>query len=166
VGKTPPPEQVEGWVISRYFDRFDKSRQDRWVFGNRQRGSFLHKFAWTTIIRHQIVPGRASPDDPFLTELDPATTPSDSADQQHHPQAPPSPGWSCLVCKGTLDAVEGRPQLPQQWEHWLATNRTAIVQTAARTGTSDGADLRLIHANCRHGNSPALLPACPSLGLA
>jgi RNA-directed DNA polymerase len=159
------PNKAKHWVTSRYFDRFDKSRQDRWVFGNRQRGSYLHKFAWTTIIRHQIVPGRASPDDPSLTEY---------WTRRRRRTALPinnttlrllrAQDGRCPICKGTLDAVEDRPQLPKQWEHWLATNRTAIVKTAARTGTSDGADLRLIHANCRHGNSPALLSAYPSSG--
>ncbi len=66
----------------------------------------------------------------------------------------------------TLNAVEDRPQLPHDWEHWLTTTRTAIVKTAPRAGTSGEAELRLIHANCRHGNSPALLPAYPPTGLA
>ena len=161
------PNKSRHWVISRYFDRFDKSRQDRWVFGNRQRGAYLHKFAWTTIIRHQIVPGRASLDDPSLTEYwtrrrRRTTLPINNTTLR----LLRAQDGRCPICKGTLDAVEDRPQLPQQWEHWLATNRTAIVKTAARTGASDGADLRLIHANCRHGNSPALLPAYPPLGLA
>jgi RNA-directed DNA polymerase len=161
------PNKSRHWVISRYFDRFDKSRQDRWVFGNRQRGAYLHKFAWTTIIRHQIVPGRASLDDPSLTEYwtrrrRRTTLPINNTTLR----LLRAQDGRCPICKGTLDAVEDRPQLPQQWEHWLATNRTAIVKTAARTGTPDGADLRLTHANCRHGNSPALLPAYPPLGLA
>jgi RNA-directed DNA polymerase len=62
------PNKSRRWVISRYFDRFDQSRQDRWGFGNRHRGCYLHKFAWTTIVRHQVVPGVASLDDPSLTE--------------------------------------------------------------------------------------------------
>lgn len=87
------PNKSRRWVISRYFDRFDKSRQDRWVFGNRQRGSYLHKFAWTTIIRHQMVSGGASPDDPSLTEYwvrrrRKATLPINNTTLR------PSPGWS------------------------------------------------------------------------
>jgi RNA-directed DNA polymerase len=62
------------WVVHRYFGRFNKFRNDRWVFGNRagrdERGSVPHliKFAWTPIIRHQLVTGTASPDDPDLTD--------------------------------------------------------------------------------------------------
>src|ERR1700756_906404 len=61
------------WVAHRYFGRFDKFRNDRWVFGNRagadERGSVPHlvKFSWTPIVRHQLVTGAASPDDPDLT---------------------------------------------------------------------------------------------------
>ena len=43
------------WVIARYFGRFNRSRQDRWVFGDRASGAYLHRFAWTGIVRHQIV---------------------------------------------------------------------------------------------------------------
>ena len=43
------------WVFARYFGKFNKARQDRWVFGDRTSGSYLHRFAWTNIVRHQIV---------------------------------------------------------------------------------------------------------------
>ncbi|MER6692927.1 hypothetical protein [Streptomyces minutiscleroticus] len=51
-----------------YFGRFNTARQDRWVFGDRETGAYLVKFAWTKIIRHQLVKGTASPDDPALTD--------------------------------------------------------------------------------------------------
>src|SRR6266545_8367516 len=54
------------WVIARHYGMFNKSRRDQWVFGDRDSGAYLHKFAWTKIIRHQMVPGTASPDDPAL----------------------------------------------------------------------------------------------------
>jgi len=56
------------WVIARYFGMFNKSRRDRWVFGDRDSGAYLRKFAWTRIVRHQMVKGAASPDDPALAE--------------------------------------------------------------------------------------------------
>ena len=51
------------WIIRRYFGRFDRFRGDNWVFGNRagidDRGNVPHlvKFAWTDIVRHQLVTG-------------------------------------------------------------------------------------------------------------
>ena len=59
------------WVVARYFGEFHKSRRDRWVFGDRESGAYLLKHAWTNIVRHQMVPGRSSPDDPTLADSGP-----------------------------------------------------------------------------------------------
>jgi len=37
------------------------------VFGNRDSGAYLTRFAWTKIVRHFQLKGGASPDDPTLT---------------------------------------------------------------------------------------------------
>ena len=51
------PNKPKHWIIDRYFGLFNKSRQDRWVFGDRDSGAYLLKFAWTKIVRHQLVSG-------------------------------------------------------------------------------------------------------------
>ncbi len=51
------------WIINQYFGAFNKSRRDRWVFGDRGSGAYLVRFAWTSIVRHRMVKGKASPDD-------------------------------------------------------------------------------------------------------
>ncbi len=56
------------WVVNQYFGQFNKSRRDRWVFGDRDSGAYLNKFAWTRIYRHQMVRGTASLDDHALTD--------------------------------------------------------------------------------------------------
>src|SRR5439155_1721408 len=56
------------WITARYFGAFNSSRRDRWVFGDRDSGAYLAKFAWTKITRHTLVKGWASPDDPALTD--------------------------------------------------------------------------------------------------
>ena len=56
------------WVTARYFGAFNKSRNDQWVFGDRTSGAYLHRYAWTKIVRHVVVTGRASPDDPALAQ--------------------------------------------------------------------------------------------------
>ena len=38
------------------------------MFGDRDSGAYLNKFAWTRIYRHQMVRGTASLDDPVLTD--------------------------------------------------------------------------------------------------
>ena len=68
------PNKSKKWVVTRYFGKHNKFRNDRWVFGDRRnvndRGITYHmvKFSWTNIVRHQLVTGRASPDDPDLTD--------------------------------------------------------------------------------------------------
>ena len=56
----------KSWVVDRYFGRFNKFRSDRWVFGDRDSGAYLVRFSWTDIVRHTLVQGGASPDDPAL----------------------------------------------------------------------------------------------------
>ena len=139
----------KSWVVARYFDKFNKSRQDRWVFGDRQGGAYMHKFSWTRILRHRIVKHRASPDDPRLADywawrrrkvpLPINKTTQELTDAQD---------GRCLICGGFLFAVEDRPQNPREWEHWLATTRTTINTIA----TSKEAEPRLVHAACRHGH--------------
>jgi hypothetical protein len=51
-----------------YFGKFNRFRNDRWVFGDRDSGAYLPKLAWTGIVRHVMVKGGASPDDPDLAE--------------------------------------------------------------------------------------------------
>jgi RNA-directed DNA polymerase len=61
------PNKPRTWVKARYFGLFHPSRQDRWVFGDRNSGAYLRRFSWTKIVRHQMVTDTASPDDPALT---------------------------------------------------------------------------------------------------
>ena len=69
------PNKPKKWIARRYFGRFNKFRNDRWVFGARDRPvndrgdvAYLVKFSWTPIVRHQMVAGGASPDDPDLID--------------------------------------------------------------------------------------------------
>jgi RNA-directed DNA polymerase len=54
------------WIVNRYFGRFHPTRQNRWLFGDRETGACLTKLSWTPIRRHQMVNADASPDDPTL----------------------------------------------------------------------------------------------------
>jgi RNA-directed DNA polymerase len=62
------PNKPRRWVTTRYYGRFNTARQDRWVFGDRESGAYLLKFSWTGIVRHQMVTGAASVDDPALAD--------------------------------------------------------------------------------------------------
>ena len=62
------PNKPSRGSTTRYFGKFNPARRDKWVFGSRTTGFYLRKFAWTPIVRHRMVAGTASPDDPSLTE--------------------------------------------------------------------------------------------------
>jgi RNA-directed DNA polymerase len=127
------------WVVHRYFRKFNKARQDRWVFGDRASGAFIHKFSWTNIAPLPI---------------------NRTALRLHRAQ-----DGRCAICESTLVAVEDRPQTPHQWETWLASSRKTIDVTW-ETGTSDTAEPRLIHRRCNTNSGPALLPTRQPSGLA
>jgi RNA-directed DNA polymerase len=169
------------WVTHRYFGRFNKFRNDRWVFGNRagvdERGSVPHliKFAWTPIVRHQLVAGSASPDDPELI---------DYWASRRRRVKPPLDSFNlrlltrqagrCPLCRDHLLTADQPPQSPEEWERWwLSVVRRAIAADYLvhqdEHGTPDKSRTRLIHASCRRElqarkrRNPA--PATPS-GLA
>jgi RNA-directed DNA polymerase len=152
--KRSHPNKSRRRVVNRHFGAFAKSRNDRWVFGDRDSGAYLAKFAWTPIVRHQVVKGSASPDDPALAEYWAVRRrrrkpPLDNARlrpiQAQHGR--------CPLCRGLLLHADREPQTPDEWEQWVKVTRTAIRRQAiiadAGHGTSnEAAALRLIHAHC------------------
>jgi RNA-directed DNA polymerase len=175
--KLSHPNKPKRWITHRYFGMFNPARQDKWVFGSRATGYYLRKFAWMKIVRHRMVAGRASPDDPALagyweqrrrrTHL-----PVDAATwhllrRQH---------GRCPLCRGLLLHAGHQPQDPGEWQQWHTATRKAIrkhaITTVTDLGTPDErAAHHLIHAHCRrrisgNGTSPALLPGPGPSGLA
>jgi RNA-directed DNA polymerase len=149
------PHKPKRWIVKRYFGMFNRSRRDRWVFGDRATGAYLLKFAWTKIVRHTMVKGWASPDDPALTDywdwrrgrkqpvLDRARWRALLAQQGR-----------CPLCGGLLLHADCEPQTPDEWEQWSAVTRTAIRKQAviAEMGTStphETPTFRLIHTGCQ-----------------
>src|SRR5450756_2596740 len=145
------PNKPRSWIVSRYFGEFNRSRQDRWVFGDRESGAYLAKFAWTKIVRHQLVKGRSSPDDHALIQY--------WVDRRH--KGPPLPmdrtslhllfiqHGRCPVCQGLLLHADRPPQSPQEWEQWLTATRKAVAKSYLTMQGDDKPDetkLRLIHA--------------------
>lgn len=55
------------WQTKRYWGKLHPQRQDNWVFGDKESGRYLWKLRWMTVLRHTLVEGSASPDDPTLT---------------------------------------------------------------------------------------------------
>ena len=148
------PKKPRHWIMSRYFGRFNPARQDNWVFGDRDSGTYLVRFAWTKITRHQLVKGKASPDDPALADYwadrrrKGAPLPLDRATMR----LLKTQTGRCHRCGQLLLHADRSPQSPREWEQWLRTTRKAIkTQHIAYQGTKtlDGVQLRLTHASCR-----------------
>jgi RNA-directed DNA polymerase len=62
------PTKSKKWRVQRYWGKLNKERDDRWVFGDKRVGGYLLKFSWFKIVRHELVRGTASPDDPSLRD--------------------------------------------------------------------------------------------------
>jgi RNA-directed DNA polymerase len=147
------PNKSRGWVATRYFGKFHKSRQDRWVFGDRDSGAYLAKFAWTKIVRHVPVHGGASPDDPALTEY--------WTERRRRKKAPPvdehtarllrSQGGRCPACGELLLHAEHEPRSPREWEQWFMTVRRMLAKQHIVEQVDGQARTfyRLLHAHCR-----------------
>jgi RNA-directed DNA polymerase len=162
--KRTHPNKSRWWRIGRYFDRFNRSRNNRWVFGDKDTGAYLPKFAWTKIVRHVMVTGTASPDDSHMARY--------WADRRGRQRNGPlsvlllaklkAQRGRCPLCGTMLLHTEREPQHPREWEQWLRGVRVAIskLNIAAADGRDDQ---RLIHTACRTRTAqpaaPALLPA-------
>jgi len=172
------PNKPKTWIVRRYFGRFNKFRSDRWVFGDRA-GTDEHgvphlvRFSWTDIVRHQMVKGAASPDDPDLIDYWTARRrrvkpPLDS----YNLRLLARQNGRCPLCRDHLLIADQPPQSPREWERWwLSVTRRAIAveYLVHQDGHSmpGGTRTRLIHASCRSGlptrprGNPALQPATP-----
>ena len=157
--KQTHPKKSKHWIVNRYFGRFNRSRSDRWVFGDRQSGAYLVKHAWTKIVRHQMVKSGASPDDPVLAEY--------WAGRRRRAAPPPMDNLSlrllrtqrgaCPVCGELLLLADHPPQNPAEWEQWVRTTGKAVAKrhiAYQEHGTSGTSTLRLVHARCHPGPTP------------
>ncbi len=170
----PREDKPKRWIAGRYFGKFNKFRNDHWVFGDRGSGGYLVKFSWTGIERHVPVKGAASPDVPALASY---------WAERRKKVKPPLDRYTlrllsrqaglCPLCGDHLLSAEQPPQSPAEWERWwLHVTRRAIAASYlahhGRPGPPDGDQTRLVHASCQRGlqarqrRKPALQPATSS----
>jgi RNA-directed DNA polymerase len=133
------PHKGKRWIVRRYFGRFVPSRRDRWVFGDRDSGAYLLKFAWTKITRHALVKGWASPDDPALTSYWAARRRRGTPRSTRPATAAQAAAWTLPLCGHLLLHADREPQHPDEWEQWITAVRAATRHQAitldARPGT-------------------------------
>jgi RNA-directed DNA polymerase len=122
------PNKPKRWIVGRYYGKFNKFRNDRWVFGDRHTGAYLPKPSWTEIVRHTLVRGGASPDDPALAGY---------WAQRREKVKPPLDRYTirllsrqdgrCTLCGENLLTRDQPPETPEGWERWfLQVTRQAI----------------------------------------
>ena len=144
----------KGWIAGRYFRKFSKFRNDRWVFGDKDTGAYLPRLAWTDIVRHTLVKGGASPDDPALAgywaqrrqKVTPPLNP-------HTVRLLSRQDGRCSLCGESLLTPGQPPQSPQGWEHWfLQVTRKAIeadyLVHRDTSGAARSKRTHLVHATC------------------
>ena len=159
------PNKPRHWVTARYFGKFNPSRDDKWVFGDKNTGGYLISHAWTGIRRHVMVKGTASPDDPGL------------AGYWRYRRAKHGPpldsftlnllarqGYRCPLCGDRVLESGHLPSSAEEWQDWwLSITRRDIQQPGTRETTT-----ALMHASCqrtetlRQRRSPACSPLLPS----
>jgi RNA-directed DNA polymerase len=155
------PNKSKRWVTARYFGEFNPARQDRWVFGDRDSGAYLRRFVWTKIVRHQLVGGNSSTDDPALASYwaDRRRSSLTALDRpmlrlllvQH---------GRCPGCGNLLLHAEQAPQSPREWEQWITGTRRALrKQALTRVDQPTSTDIttthRLLHADCHRRQARA-----------
>ncbi|MGH3869557.1 MAG: hypothetical protein ACRDQ4_26330 [Pseudonocardiaceae bacterium] len=141
------------WIVARCFGKFSKFRNDHWVFGDRDSGVCLPKFSWTPTVRHTLVRGTSSPDDPALASY---------WAERRRRVTPPLESYTlrlltrqdgrCPLCGDHLLTAEQPPRSPEQWERWwLHVTRRAVDSDYpvhhGRPGSPDGDRTRLTHAS-------------------
>ena len=144
------PRKPRRWVTARYFGDFHPTRRNKWVFGDRETGAYLHQYAWTKIVRHAPVPGRHSPDDPALAQYW-----ADRRRKRKPPQLAPS--WEralrtqrgrCPLCREPLLHTDDPPDSFTQWETWYRGIRKALAHRAITEISSARTVYRLVHTDC------------------
>jgi RNA-directed DNA polymerase len=166
------PHKPKRWIISRYFGAFHPARGDKWVFGDRDTGAYLLKFSWTPIVRHVLVKGWASPDDPALAGYwaKRRRRAAPAALGRHALSLLRAQRGRCPLCQGLLLHDDHEPQDPQEWERWLAVIRKAVRKHSITAEVGPDTDetlptLRLIHTSCLRrigGDNPAQHPVTPA----
>lgn len=143
------PNKPKKWISNRYFGAFNSASQAQWIFGDRTTGRYLTKLAWTPIVRHVMVNGNASPDDPELTEY--------WAQRRQKKKSPLNAGRTkmiqrqhgkCPLCGEYLLYADTEPQHPDDWAKWFTGIRKAIRhQAITPLRRSPDRTIRRLHRN-------------------
>lgn len=158
------PRKPRHWYIAKYFGRFNATRNDKWVFGDRDTGAYLYKFTWTRIDRHVIVKGRNSPDDPDLTSYWANRRRKripETVDRTSQSLAARQKGICPLCAQPLIPDTQRQPDHPDEWTTWFTATTKPLhkhrFDNHQPGGPNTRTNLRLTHAEC-HRQNQAMTP--------
>ena len=115
------------------------------------------------IVRHRMVAGRASPDDPALTGY--------WQQRRRRDRLPVDPAtWHllrrqrgrCPLCRGLLLHADRQPQSPEEWQQWHTVTRKAIRKHAIDSVTDLGTRTDASHTTSYTHTAVAVSAAVPA----
>ena len=128
-----PPEQAEALDRRPVLRQVQQFRNDRWVFGDRDSGAYLLKFAWT---EHRPAPagqGRGVPRRPR-----PGRLLGQARRRAPAPRSAPRPGTCCAASTaaarsaGACCSTPATSRTTTEWEQWLTTRKAIRKQAIDR----------------------------------
>lgn len=150
------PMKSTDWIVHNYFGRFNPTRMDKWVFGDKETGAHLRKFTWTHIRRHVMVKGSASKDDPALAAYWAERTRKGKypqADQKRFVTLAALQKGLCPLCG--VDLIEGatyEPDSVREWADWFLANARTVnahhLTDLPPGGPGHKSSRVLIHSDC------------------
>ena len=131
------PQKSAQWRSEKYWGLPTHGRRrDQWVFQDKPRRATLRKFAWTSIERHRLVRGRASPDDPTLQDYWRQRRAKTSSTEYRYRKLFMRQHGQCPNCHQPLENGE------QIHIHHVVPRKLG--------GTDDLDNLQLVHLYCHH----------------
>ncbi|WP_371750450.1 group II intron reverse transcriptase/maturase [Streptomyces sp. NBC_01283] len=141
------------WIRERYWGRFEKGRSDKWVFGSSEK--YLSKFAWTKIVRHTMVRGDVSPDDPELESYWRSRSRKRMPEVESKKILLLAHRQKGLCARCGQDLIEGAgfdPDDVNDWAKWFTAHYRGVhvhhLTYRSRGGSDHLSNLEVIHTHC------------------
>lgn len=152
--KRQHPTKTGKWVAKHYFGKFDPTRNDRWIFGDKRSGAYLTKTAWVKIQRHVKVYHRNSPDDPTLLDYwTERRKKGDTGLSRWQNRLARKQKGVCTLCGQPLLDPADAPDLKAERTRWLNAARKGLhvhhhMVFRKHGGNDSDANCRLVHSTC------------------
>lgn len=155
------------WVSQRYWGQNRKGRSAKWVFGTPE--LHLPLFAWTKIVRHVLVKGAASKDDPELVDYWTGRTRKRMPGTEKRTVltlAARQKGLCPRCGTGLIEGAEYDPQDVRDWARWFSANCRGIhvhhIVHRSEGGSDHLTNLEVVHASCHRLHHAGIRKKAPN----